>query len=167
MTNANITLTQERLKELVHYDPETGVFTALVARGGKISAGDILGSDCNGYIVICINYRKFYIHRLAWLYMTGEWPFEIDHDNNDKSDNRWSNLFNRPHKQNARNFPARKQSKSGIFGVYWVSNRSNWVARIGGGREKGHLYYGPDFFEACCARKSAEAELGYHRNHGR
>src|SRR5690349_15052213 len=94
-TNANkgkASLTQQYLKEILHYDPETGVFIWYTSRG-HCKAGNVAGSLNLGYILIGICNFKYQAHRLAWLYMTGEWPtFEIDHKNGVSSDNRWENL---------------------------------------------------------------------------
>jgi hypothetical protein len=92
------TITAERLRQLLHYDPERGVFTWLSrpaerswnTRFAGTRAGTINGL---GYVVIGILGRRYKAHRLAWLYVHGEWPGrELDHINCDKSDNRIANL---------------------------------------------------------------------------
>jgi hypothetical protein len=98
----------ERLKELLHYDPETGAWTRRVAVGrhGRYRAGSPAGTinPKLGYVVICIDYQHYYGHRLAWLYMTGEWPSdEVDHKNLVRHDLRWENLREATETQNRRN----------------------------------------------------------------
>jgi hypothetical protein len=70
----DVILTQERLKEVLNYDPETGIFTRAVKRH-KYPAGEKAGTvEFNGYIVIRISGKTYKAHRLAWLYVYGEWP---------------------------------------------------------------------------------------------
>lgn len=87
-------ITQERLKELLHYDSGTGVFTWRVRRGGGATAGAKAGAtDTYGYAQITVDRHLYLAHQIAWLYMTGFWPrFEIDHRNRVRNDNAWSNL---------------------------------------------------------------------------
>jgi hypothetical protein len=88
------TLNHRQLLVLFSYDPDTGLFTRLVTTGSRSQAGEIAGSkDSQGYWQISINHRVHRAHRLAWLYMMGEWPdAEIDHRDLNRSNNRWSNL---------------------------------------------------------------------------
>jgi hypothetical protein len=88
-----MTLTAERLREILGYDPETGLFTRLV-RTGRIRAGEVAGTaHSRGYRSIVIDGRVYLSHRLAWLYVHGEWPPEqIDHINRNRADNRLVNL---------------------------------------------------------------------------
>ena len=82
-------ITQERLKELVRYDPETGLFTSIKKRRG-CKLGSILGTSIGKaeYLVMHLDYQLYYAHRLAWFYMTGEWPDpEVDHENGRRTDN--------------------------------------------------------------------------------
>ena len=68
-------ITAERLRAILHYDPETGIWTWLIAASNNVKVGDVAGSkEKQGYWVIVIDYRRYKAHRLAWLYMTGEWP---------------------------------------------------------------------------------------------
>jgi hypothetical protein len=85
-------LTAERLRELLNYDPDTGVFTWRVRPVHSHRVGDIAGSvrTTRGYRLIGVAGRVYKAHRLAWLYMMGEWPKDqIDHINRDPSDNRF------------------------------------------------------------------------------
>lgn len=82
-------LTQETLKAYLKYDPQTGEFTR-IAGWGK---GRTAGTNINGYTVIMLNYKKYYAHNLAHLYMEGRLPYkELKHKNNVRYDNRWSNI---------------------------------------------------------------------------
>jgi hypothetical protein len=122
------TLTVERLKELLHYDPATGVFTWRVSRG-KVKAGSPAGYPSLGYIKIKIDGKNHQAHRLAWFYMTDSWPEdEIDHRDLSKANNRWGNLRPATHAQNLANIPALKNNKSGSKGV--IARKGKWVARI-------------------------------------
>jgi hypothetical protein len=108
-------LTQVKLKELLHYDPETGLWTWIKRRSGVTqgSAGTARFDDRRQIRVL----GKFYLaSRLAWLYMTGEWPGEIDHINRDKGDDRWDNLREVNHSQNMlnRDWSERSGSMRGI-----------------------------------------------------
>ena len=133
-------LTQARLKELLHYDSETGVFNwRTTVRTGKNNAfvlhseGEVAGSIISHkYLRVTIDGRRYYCHRLAWFYMTGAWPNpEVDHKNGNGADNWWLNLREATRKKNAQNLrKARVDSKSGRLGVSWDGKRNRWVARI-------------------------------------
>lgn len=125
-------LTLARLRELLAYDPETGVFTWRVNRGAK-RAGDVAGNkNCVlGYVLIGIDYRTYLAHRLAWLYMTGEWPAdEVDHWDLDGANNRWVNLREATKGENGANRPAPANNTSGYKGVYWHARAGRWMAQI-------------------------------------
>ncbi len=109
-------LTASRLRELLHYDPETGIFRWKVNRGGPMRKGDIAGTRMKiGYIAICVDQILYYGHRLAHLYVTGEWPKdEIDHRDLNKSNNAWLNLRPANSSQNKVNRPARGQYPRGV-----------------------------------------------------
>ena len=89
-------ITQEQLKEILTYDPETGIFTWKVFRSWKAKAGDIAGYiDNYGYRKLQIQCKMYPAHRLAFLYMLGRFTdssLVVDHINGDKGDNRWCNL---------------------------------------------------------------------------
>ena len=125
-------ITQEALKEILHYDPETGNWTWLVDVG-RVYAGDRAGCfvDGRGYRKVSIRRTKFYLHRLAFLYMNGEWPkAQVDHINLVKSDMRWSNLREATRSQNYGNRDAYANNSSGFKGVWWHKQCQKWAAEI-------------------------------------
>lgn len=121
-------LTQQRLRELLSYCPETGVFTR-IKRNTNAGNGWL---DPAGYSHIMVSAKTYASHRLAWFYMTGNWPTgEIDHINGHRSDNRFANLRDTDRKSNMQNErKARKNNKSGFMGVHWRKDRSCWVSAV-------------------------------------
>jgi hypothetical protein len=168
-------ITQQELKQRVHYDPLTGVFTwlphptnkALRNRDTDKEAGSISKRDKIFYRRISVNGKRYYAHHLAILYVDGYMPKEVDHDNGDGLDNRYSNLTPTTHKNNMRNMRYHADSQHGIVGVIYAKDRYKWRAHITVNYKLITLYEGSDFFEACCARKSAENKYNFHPNHGR
>lgn len=125
-------LTQARLKELLHYDPETGVFT-WVAVVGSARPGDPASTSVNhhGYKLLRAGKRRYAQHRLAWLYMTGEWPrAQVGHRNGMRSDNRWQNLREATDAQNRQNMAKKRGTKSALQGVTWWPRDRCWMSRI-------------------------------------
>lgn len=128
-------LTQDRLKEILHYNPETGVFTwkQSLRYGFK---GKRAGSRKATKRGVCYEYirvdRKLYIaHRLAFLYMEGAFPpDEVDHINRDTTDNSWINLRKATRAENLRNSSVHSDSASGAKGVSWDKVNQKWVAQI-------------------------------------
>jgi hypothetical protein len=114
------------LREALRYNPETGVFTRVDERARHVVAGCVHA----GYVVIKIGRVGYRAHRLAWLYVYGEWPSgQIDHINGVPTDNRLSNLRVANPRENAQNRrSARKDNASGIMGVRLQKGR--WRARI-------------------------------------
>ena len=126
-------LNAERVRELLNYDPETGVFTWRVQRGGIASPGSIAGGITeNGRRLIGVDGINYFANRIAWLYMTGEWPKgEVDHWDTDPSNDRWSNLRDvsrQVNQQNARK--ARADNKTGFLGVSIGRRGVGFLARI-------------------------------------
>lgn len=111
-------LTRERLCEVLKYDPETGAWIWL-PRIGNAQFGGPAGSVCSGgYIQIVIDGVAYMAHRLAWLYMTGEWPSRRpDHKDTDPANNRWSNLRLATRSQNAANRKVHRNNSLGFKGV--------------------------------------------------
>lgn len=164
-------LTQEKLKEILNYNPETGLFTWAcdVGSGGRIKAGSVAGSKhkTRGYIVISYKKVRYQAHRLAWIYMTGEIPEEeIDHINHIRSDNRFVNLrgVNKP--DNCKNKVMLKSNTSGVTGVSFDKKTGKWESHISVKNKKVYLGRYDDKGLAVRARKEAEKKYVYHKNHG-
>lgn len=157
------------LKVAISYNPETGRFAWLK----KVNQNVVVGSEpgfinIHGYRIFSFMGRSANASRWAYFYMTGEWPLEqMDHINGIRHDNRWGNLRHVSGQENQRNQKRPKSNKSGVVGVFWAKNRKKWMAQIIVDYQKIHLGITKDFFEACCARKSAENDYSFHPNHGR
>jgi hypothetical protein len=122
-------LTADRLREVLDYDPGTGIFVAKVKRRGRCASGAEAGRIALGYRRITVDRRDYPAHRLAWLYVHGEWPQgPLDHVNRKRDDNRIANLRLATDSQNKANRPAQANSTSGIKGVYKRYRR--WTAQI-------------------------------------
>lgn len=124
-------LSAERLRELLDYNPETGEFKAKT--GPK--KGNVVGFlvPPKNYRRVFLDGKQYYAHRLAWLYVTGEWPHDqIDHINGVKTDNRWCNLRHVSAEKNQQNWrEAMPWNKtSGLLGVCWHGKNQKWVAQI-------------------------------------
>ena len=126
-------LNLDRLRERVKYDPESGLFTLR-------STGRILGTKCErGYVRITFEKKRYKAHRLAWIYMTSEWPEITDHINLVKDDNRWCNLRTVGIKESNENRGIWGKSK--YRGVSWSKKSGKWVAQITIGSKKVGLGY--------------------------
>ena len=120
MSKKNSTLTAERLRELMHYDPATGIFTRLLKTRNSINVGGIVGSmNSSGYLLTSIDNERHRMHRLAWLYHYGEWPSgHVDHIDGIKTNNAIKNLRDVDPLTNVQNQRrARVNNKSGFLGV--------------------------------------------------
>lgn len=151
-------LTQERLKELLDYDPETGEFIRRISRH-KHRAGEVAGYvDSGGYIQIKIDGCAYLAHRLAWFYVYGEWPqHQIDHRDTDRANNRIDNFRPATNRQNAANQNRPRNNTSGQKGVFWHKKNQKWVAKITVNYKQMHLC-SSDSYEECCAAYVAAAE---------
>ena len=127
---AKTDLTAELLREHLHYCPETGIFTWIKPRAPGVRFGDVAGNKmADGYWVVCIFSHRHKAHRLAFLYMTGNFPEAmVDHINGNKSDNRFINLRQATNAQNKRNTPKRRDNTSGFKGVVF-SKYGRWIAQ--------------------------------------
>ena len=127
--------TQQELKELFNYDQNTGLFTWKVSPARAVKAGSKAGGkDWQGYIRLNIKNQKYFVQRLAWVYVNGSIPegMEIDHINEDKSDNRLCNLrLATPSKNRA--------NKKKIKGFYYHKGSGKWNARININKKQHHI----------------------------
>lgn len=128
-------ITQSQLKKLLHYNPETGVFTWLERDNNKrfnaLCAGNIVGAICpNGYLITSINNKSIRLHKLAFLYMEGRIPRYVDHKNRNKSDNSWDNLRECTASESAHNTGLKPNNKSGFKGVRWNKQCGKWQAVV-------------------------------------
>jgi hypothetical protein len=133
-----VSLTAERLRELLEYSPETGVFTWKVRSSNRIHIGDEAGSKKQRYVYILIDGKLRLAHRLAWLYVHGEWPNQdIDHINRNGRDNRIANLRLATMSDNQCNAKTRTDNSTGFRGVF--PKRSKFAAQIRKGSIRWHL----------------------------
>lgn len=125
--------TQAALKSVLSYDPETGIFTRIKSIGGKNRAGQVAGTiNTLGYVQIYVCGAHHAAHRLAWLYMTGEWPSDnLDHKDENKQNNRFKNLRLATNAQNFQNISAaRRDNGTGLRGVSRNRRGKPFRARI-------------------------------------
>lgn len=128
-------LTQERLKYLLHYNPESGIFTWInkpAPRSNRIKPGYLAGCKKidSGYVVINVDGYSYRAHRLAWFYVHGVWPREkMDHINGIKDDNRIINLREASNCENGWNVGMPSTNTSGIKGVCWDKQTKKWLVQ--------------------------------------
>lgn len=146
----------DRLHHLLAYDSENGEFTRRIGVKGY-AAGTNAGTlhKTSGYVYVGVDRKSYRAHRLAWFYMTGRWPVEIDHVNGDRSDNRWSNLRECSRAQNNANGKLRSDNSSGAKGVNWVARVGLWRAYVSVEKRQRHLGYFRNFDDAINARRIA------------
>jgi hypothetical protein len=158
-------LTAERLREVLDYNPETGAFKRRIDRPG-CKAGQIAGTIANGYRQIEIDYKLFRASRLAWLYMTGQWPRHmVDHINGKRDDDRWCNLRDVTPAQNARNRGVCRRNTSGRVGVHPVKKSGKWGAEIwldGRNKRLGHFKK-----KSAAIKARRAAEIRYYGEYAR
>lgn len=159
-------LTQAKLQSILNYDPETGVFTWKISKSGNKGIDSIAGylHKKNKYYYICIDYKHYKLHRLAWLYTYNELPKVIDHINGDSLDNRISNLRKCTFQENMYNQKLRIDNSTGVKGIR-LSSHGKWRVVITSNKIVHHFGYFDDFFEACCVCYSNRNKL--HGNFAR
>ena len=155
-------ITVESLRGLLDYDPDTGIFCWRVSRGNRIKVGAAAGTvSSNSYAVIKINGMPFKAHRLAWLHFHGVCPeHQIDHIDENKSNNRISNLRDVPQSMNQHNaIKPRKDGTSGYRGVSWERGNKRWRAQIQANGRKQCIGYFKSAEEAHAAYLAAKLRL--------
>lgn len=175
-------LDQNRLRELLSYDADTGVLIwnarprsdFKLERDWKSWNTRFFGKeagwlDDSGYVRLNIDGKTPRAHQVAWAYTHGsiEEDAQIDHINGRRDDNRLINLRAVTECVNRRNMARSKRNRSGVTGVSWDSHREKWTARITHDRRVIGLGRFDIFDDAVAARKAAEKQYGFHENHGR
>jgi len=157
------TVSPERLRELLHYNPDTGLFTWRKSKRG-VTAGRVAGCVGRyGYWTLNIDYKRYAAHRVAWLYVYGVWPVEcIDHINRLRTDNRISNLREATPAQNRQNLCLSAKNKSGTRGVSFDRINGNWRASISVGGKAKNLGRFASKSDAASAYAVAAAKLHTH-----
>ena len=150
-------ITQQRLHEILDYDPNTGEFRWKISTNHRIKIGQIAGSGPSRkkarYSQIMIDGKLYMTHRLAWLFVYGQFPNkEIDHKDGNRLNNKINNLRELSSKENSQNKQRYKSNKTGITGVWWIKEKKKWGSKI----SNTILGYYEDIWDAICARKSAE-----------
>lgn len=132
---ATADLTAARLRELLHYDPETGIFTRKVRTAQRHQVGSradfvVTGGGLEGYYRVTVDSVRYMAHRLAWFYVNGAWPaHDIDHRDTDRGNNRIDNLRDVTNQVNRENMrKARKDNRCGFLGV--TRHQGKWAARL-------------------------------------
>lgn len=152
----------ERIRDVLSYNAETGVFTWRKSTSNAAPIGSKAGGpNSKGYTHIRLDGRSLKAGRLAWIYVTGEDPgeLEVDHKNRDRSDDRFSNLRLADRKLNCENIGTPKHNTSGTKGVSKHAMSGKWEAYIYHHKRRIHLGRFRDIAEAAAAREAAESAL--------
>lgn len=156
-------LTISRLKEMLEYNPLTGVFTWRKTASSRSPAGSKpVRKDQDGYLMVMLDGKNYRQHRLAWFYVHGLWPAnQLDHINGVRDDNRIANLRECDEQNNNRNRSISRNNKSGASGVHFQQNK--WMVRIRTDRNTRMFFGYFDDFELA-ELVAAEAREKYHGN---
>lgn len=160
-------LSQDLLRKFYRYNPDTGEFLHRLDTHQSY-AGDTPGYIGNhGYLVCSVGNKEYLIHRLIWLYMTGDMPEMVDHIDHNKLNNIWNNLREVCNTTNAMNCSVSKNSVTRANGVSFMKSRSKYRAYITVDRKQISLGLFKTLEEAIEARAKANTEYGFHANHGK
>lgn len=158
---------QARIKELLDYDPETGIFRWKHSRGPN-KANEVAGwKHYTGYLYIGFDNQQFKAHRLAWVFIHGCPPAGmLDHIDRDIRNNRISNLREASEQQNNQNKRPYRNSRTGVKGIGWSAQSRKWRARIQANGRVHSLGLFSSFEEALQARQTAETALHIFQERG-
>jgi hypothetical protein len=172
----------ELLRQLLRYEPETGKLFWRQRPPEMFKGRDkgqawntrwadkeaFTSTDSRGYKIGTFLYHNLKAHRVIIAMLTGQWPpVHVDHDNGNRGDNRPGNIGPASVAQNCRNQALKGHNTSGVSGVNFNKKTGKWRAQIGDQGKTLYLGLFMDKADAISARKAAEADLGYHPNHGR
>ena len=154
-------LSIETLKEWIDYNPKTGEFKWKKSPHHLIKAGDMAGGyEKRGYRIFKLKEKTIKGHRAAWAIIYGYFPSgEIDHIDNNPSNNRIDNLREVDRSRNQMNAKTPKHNKSGVKGVHYCKSKQKWLATIGFNKKKICIGHFDLFNEAVQARKDKEKEI--------
>lgn len=176
-------VTQDLIKSLLDYNPETGIFT-WKHRPREMFNNDTVFNCWNGkwagkqagtkhkslkrfYLRSKIGVEFVFLHHAAWILTHGKMPDGvIDHENGNSLDNRISNLRDVPQGVNCRNRKMNCNNTSGVNGVSWYKRSGKWVVKACHNWKPVQIGYFENLFDAICARKSFDAKHGFHELHG-
>lgn len=162
-------MTQNELKSIVHYNPETGNFTWIDPSKRHAAdgfCGTINKSRAKRYRQMMINYSVLKCHRAAFLYMDGYIPEQVDHINGNGLDNRWSNLRASSAQHNAWNQRRPEHNTSGVMGVYWSKDHNAWRVNPRKDGKRRHVGYFKKFEDAESAVYEFYRIAGFTDEHG-
>lgn len=141
-SNNRQTIAQNLIKEILSYDPQTGIFTWKIRKARCIQIGDVAGCvDERGYVRIEVNGFAYKAHRLAFLFVYGVMPQYVDHKNLDTTDNRIDNLRAATATESSRNRKKQSRNETGYKGVYWCKRTHKYLAQITVNGKRKHLGY--------------------------
>ena len=151
--------TRSYLEQFLRYDPETGLLTWVSAGAHRRREAGWVTEK--GYLRVTLHGTHYRATHLIWLLMTGEWPTaQVDHIDNNKTNNRWENLREATNSQNNMNKGVRSDNTSGYKGVYWDSWKHKWRAEIYVNRKK--IYLGAYIEIEDAIKAYEEAALKHH-----
>lgn len=158
--------TKEDLLGMFTYDPVTGHLAYNWNTVHKLAGDSATYMHSEGYFSVLIGKKEYLAHRLIWRMMTGVWPFQVDHKNHIRTDNRWDNLREVSNSRlNQLNTSISRNNSSGVNGVRILPS-GRFCAFIMVNRKQISLGTYDVLEDAAAARKAADISYGFHANHG-
>lgn len=164
-------ITHDQVRFWFDYNEKTGHLRWLKTRDGRHRAGSRAGITVGfGYLAVSMGEERYLVHRLIWLWMTGDWPpigMMIDHKNGRRDDNRWENLRLATPAQNSQNCKRNERNMTGFKGVSFLEQKRMWSANIQANGKKYSLgiYHTPEEAHAayCDAAVTLHGEFARFR----